>query len=399
MKACAGRSFRSAGNLSLLRLAQVVAAMLVIAASTLASEASASRYLTMGIFDDAQVLYGTPEQAFPLLKATNSKIVRVNLWWHGPGISVAKRRPKRAADPADPAYDWSTYDRTVQFAANYGMKTVFSIIGTPPWANGARGWNAAPTNAADLKAFAIAAAKRYSGTFVGPDGKALARVSSWIAWNEPNNPVFMRPQYVRSGSTWVIQSARDYARICNAIVDGIHSVGGGKVACGVTGPRGNNNPNTERASVSPIAFLQALKKAGARGFDAYAHHPYYGSPAETPSTKPPQGSRGQAPTAVTLANFSLLSRVITQLYGNVRIWITEYGYQTNPPDTVFGVSYADQAAYLKEAVAIARANPRIDMFLWFLIKDETSPKGWQSGLITAAGVKKPSFAAFVKASR
>jgi Family of unknown function (DUF5722) len=376
----------------------IAAAAVVVAASALAPGASASRYLKTGIFDDAQVLYGTPEQAFPLLKTTHSKLVRVNLWWAGPGISVATRRPKRAADPADPAYDWSTYDRTVRFASSYGMQAVFSIIGTPPWANAARGWNEAPTNAADLKAFSIAAATRYSGRYKGADGQILPRVSSWIAWNEPNNPVFMRPQYVRSGSTWVIQSAKDYARICNAIVQGIHSVKGGKVACGVTAPRGNNNPNSGRASVSPLAFLLALKKAGAKGFDAYAHHPYYGSPAETPATKPPQGSRGQAPTAVTLANLDVLSRALTKLYGNVRLWITEYGYQTNPPDKFFGVTYAKQAAYLTQAVAIARANPRIDMFLWFLLKDEVRADGWQSGLMTAAGVKKPSFQAFVKAS-
>ena len=381
------------------RAALVAAVTLVAAASFLASEASASRYLKTGIFDDAQVLYGTPEQTFPLLKATGSGLVRVNLWWAGPGISVAKRRPQRPADPADKAYDWSTYDRTATFAANSGLQVVFSIIGTPPWANRARGWNAAPTDAADLRAFSVAAATRYSGKYKGPDGNVLPRVGNWIAWNEPNNPVFMRPQYVRSGSTWVIQSAKDYARICNAIVAGIHSVKGGKVACGVTGPRGNNNPNSGRASVSPLAFLLALKKAGAKGFDAYAHHPYYGSPVETPSTPPPPGARGQAPTAVTLANLSLLTRSLTQLYGNVRLWITEYGYQTNPPDTLFGVSPAKQAAYLSQAVAIARANPRIDMFLWFLLKDEVRAAGWQSGLITANGAKKPSFAAFVKASR
>ena len=85
---------------------------------------------------------------------------------------------------------------------------------------------------------------------------------------------------------------------------------------------------------------------------------------------------------------------MTQLYGNKRIWITEYGYQTNPPDPIFGVSWAKQAAYLTQAFAIARKNPRIDMMLWFLLKDEPNLAGWQSGLITYSGVKKPSFAAF-----
>ena len=38
------------------------------------------------------------------------------------------------------------------------------------------------------------------------------------------------------------------------------------------------------------------------------------------------------------------------------------------------------------------------MFLWFLLRDEPSIAGWQSGLVTAAGKKKPSFAAFQKLS-
>ena len=75
---------------------------------------------------------------------------------------------------------------------------------------------------------------------------------------------------------------------------------------------------------------------------------------------------------MTLANLDVLTRSLTQLYGNVRLWITEYGYQTNPPDKFFGVSYAKQAAYLTQAVKIARANPHIDMFLWFLLKDESA---------------------------
>ncbi len=45
---------------------------------------------------------------------------------------------------------------------------------------------------------------------------------------------------------------------------------------------------------------------------------------------------------------------------------------------------------------IAKRNPRIDMFLWFLLRDERrlTDEGWQSGLLTAGGLKKPSFAAF-----
>ena len=137
-----------------------------------------------------------------------------------------------------------------------------------------------------------------------------------------------------------------------------------------------------------------MHAGGARGFDAYAHHPYYGSPVEGPLTPPPPGIHGNAPTAITLGNFSLLIREVTRLYGNKRIWITEYGYQTNPPDRAFGVTYARQALYLRQAYDYARKNPRIDMFLWFLLRDEARLSGWQSGLLTFGGKRKPAYTAF-----
>jgi hypothetical protein len=34
------------------------------------------------------------------------------------------------------------------------------------------------------------------------------------------------------------------------------------------------------------------------------------------------------------------------------------------------------------------------MFVWFLIKDERSLAGWQSGFFTASGARKPSYTAF-----
>jgi hypothetical protein len=195
----------------------------------------------------------------------------------------------------------------------------------------------------------------------------------------------------------VIQSAIDYAKICNAIYSGVHlSIAAGeRVACGGTAPRGNNNPNSLRPSLSPIAFLRAVKKAGLKTFDAWAHHPYNASATDQPTTKPVT-ENGAATNAVTLGNLNDLIKVVTQLYGNKRIWITEYGYQTNPPDSLLGVTYAQQAAYLTEAFAIAKKNPRIDMMLWFLLQDDPSIAGWQSGLLTKNGAKKPSFAAFMK---
>jgi hypothetical protein len=351
--------------------------------------------MQIGVYDEGQTIYDNSDTVFGLYRTLRVQVLRVNLYWGGK-LGVAKYRPFDASDPRDAGYDWSLYDRIANFAGSYGIKLLFSITGTPRWANGGGSSNRPPRDYNDLRDFAYAAAARYSGTYAGDDGKTLPAVRLWAAWNEPNNPAFLRPQFVRSGGKWVIQSAVTYAKICNAVYNGVHATlfKGEQVACGVTGPRGNNNPTSSRPSVSPIAFLVAAKKAGMKTFDAYAHNPYYGVPTETPTTRPPSTRSGQAPTAVTLANIDTLTKELTRLYGPRRLWITEYGYQTNPPDEQFGVSWTLQARYLTEAFAIARKNPRIDMMLWFLVRDEPDLSGWQSGLVTVDGKRKPAFNAF-----
>jgi hypothetical protein len=360
-------------------------AALAVALSSLSASA-ASSHLTIGIYDEGVTLYGKPSSVFPVFRSLHAKVIRLNLHWS----SVARRRPINALDPNDAAYNWSLYDRAVQSAARYSEQILFSIIDTPGWANGGAGKNRTPTNMSDLRSFALAAATRYGGNWTGTDGRRLPAVKLWAAWNEPNNPVFLQPQYRYVRGKWVIQSAIDYAKICEAVYAGVHAarVSADKVACGLTAPRGNNNPGEPRASVAPLTFLKAAHAAGLKHFDAWAHHPYYVSPSETPSSKP------NSSTAITLGNIQTLIDQVTRYYGLKPIWITEYGYQTNPPDTFFGVSWAKQASYLTQAFAIARKNPRIQLMLWFLLHDEPNLAGWQSGLETTTGKKKPAYAAF-----
>jgi hypothetical protein len=366
-----------------LRLLLVALAAALVCVPT----AGAARGMLIGLLDEA-ALYDEPESVFPLLEQARTQVLRVNLYWGG-RVGVATSRPTSATNPDDPAYDWELYDRTVNYAAQHRIRVLFSIYGTPRWANRGAGLNAPPTRIADLQNFAYAAARRYSGSWRATDGRTLPAVRHWLAWNEPNYPIGLKQQYRRVGGRWVIQSAVDYVKICTAIYNGVHRtlLRNTKVACGATGPRGNNQPTSSRPTVSPLAFMRALKSAGLRKFDAYAHHPYYGRRSESPTTRP-------ASTAVTLANIGLLTTELSRLWGPKRLWITEYGYQTNPPDRALGVSYRQQAAYMKQAFAIARKNPRIDMMLWFLLRDEPSLGGWQSGLMTRTGRKKPAFNTF-----
>jgi hypothetical protein len=375
------------------KLAAVAAAgvvALAVSVSTL-SASTTSKSMLVGIYDEGVTLYGQPASTFASFKSLHAQVLRLNLHW----AAIAQNKPINPNDPNDSAYNWGLDDQAVQNATKDGIQVLFSIIDTPGWANGGAGRTHVASNPADLRNFALAAATRYSGTWTATSGARLPAVHLWTAWNEPNNPVFLQPQYRYVGGKWVVQSAIDYTKICEAVYAGVHAAGvsGDRVACGLTAPRGNDNPGQSRASVSPLTFMRAAHAAGLRHFDAWAHHPYAVSPAESPSSKP------NSAKTVTLGNIQTLIDLVTRYYGAKPIWITEYGWQTNPPDRFFGVSWSKQSSYLTQAFAIARKNPRIQLMLWFLLRDEPNVSGWQSGLETVTGQKKPAYAAFQRLPR
>jgi hypothetical protein len=389
------------------RVALIVATLLAAAGVAVATSTSAASspstssasYRTLGsgmlvgFYDDAQV-YGRTAWAFRQLRSLRAGIIRITIDW----ATVARRRPANAANPADRAYNWAAVDAVVSQAAANKVRVLATIYGTPRWAGRAK--NRLPRRMKDLRLFAHAAARRYSGKYrvkrvENEPVRVLPAVRHWLAWNEPNNPIFLRPQWKRFRSGWRPQSAFDYAKICSAVWAGVHStrLRGEKVACGATGPRGNDAPRSSRPSTSPLVFLTWLRRAGLKRFDAYAHHPYYTNRLERPSTVP------RSKKTVTLGNIRVLIARLDALYGRKRLWITEYGYQTRPPDRFFGVRYSTQARYVHEAFAIARKTRRVEMLVWFLIRDERRLSGWQSGVLSVRGKRKPSFRAFQKLRR
>ena len=389
------------------RVALIVATLLAAAGVAVATSTSAASspstssasYRTLGsgmlvgFYDDAQV-YGRTAWAFRQLRSLRAGIIRITIDW----ATVARRRPANPANPADRAYNWAAVDAVVSQASANKVRVLATIYGTPRWAGRAK--NRLPRRMKDLRLFAHAAARRYSGKYrvkrvENEPVRVLPAVRHWLAWNEPNNPIFLRPQWKRFRSGWRPQSAFDYAKICSAVWAGVHStrLRGEKVACGATGPRGNDAPRSSRPSTSPLVFLTWLRRAGLKRFDAYAHHPYYTNRLERPSTVP------RSKKTVTLGNIRVLIARLDALYGRKRLWITEYGYQTRPPDRFFGVRYSTQARYVHEAFAIARKTRRVEMLVWFLIRDERRLSGWQSGVLSVRGKRKPSFRAFQKLRR
>ena len=150
----------------------------------------------------------------------------------------------------------------------------------------------------------------------------------------------------------------------------------------MTAPRGNTG------GLSPIAWIIGLHAAHAR-FDAYAHNPYPASPFETPFS-----GACKYCTTVTMASMPRLISTLDTYFGTKPIWLTEYGYQTNPPDRADGVSLATQARYVSEAGLRAYQLPQVTLLIQYLYRDEPDLAGWQSGFQTDVGTHKPAFNAF-----
>jgi hypothetical protein len=336
----------------------LIAAGIVAALMTAASPADASTHVRYGIQDDAWLEYGpgTLAQRLAKIDSLGVPLVRFTLHWD----VIAPRRPAHPTSPADPAYDWRLSDAVLNGLRAHGLTPVVTLLGTPPWANGGRAANYAPTRAADFGRFVRAAARRYSW------------VRYWLVWNEPNQQRWLRPS-----------SPKIYVqRLLNPAYAVIHSqIPGAKVGGGVTAPRAGTG------GVAPVTWILAMGAAGAH-LDAYAHHPYPSSPAETPFS----GGCERCLT-ITMATLQRLVTTVTRVFGPKRIWLTEYGYQTKPPDP-FGVSLAKQAAFIGQAALRAYEAPRVDMLIQYLYRDEPTLARFQSGLLFLNNRVKPSLRAF-----
>jgi hypothetical protein len=327
---------------------------------TATPHASAASGVKFGLTDDAWLTHGsgTLDSRLAKLDALGVRVVRYTLRWD----QIAPTRPAAPTDPADTAYDWSSADPVLDGLRQHGIEVVLQLVGTPAWANGGKAPNYVPTSSASFGAFASAAAHQYPW------------VRRWVIWNEPNQVRWLRP------TTAPIYTVR----LLNPAYAAIHAtISGAQVGGGGTAPRGATG------GVSPLAWLAGMHAAHAR-LDAYAHNPYPLDPKrETPLT----GGCARC-TTVTMATIGRLVSLLGRDYPRARIWLTEYGYQSNPPDRLLGVPLALQARYVGEGAYAAYRTPKVDLLIHFLYRDEPSIDRFQSGLVTLTNAAKPAYAAY-----
>lgn len=95
-----------------------------------------------------------------------------------------------------------------------------------------------------------------------------------------------------------------------------------------------------------------------------------------------------------MATIDKLVGLVARSWPRARIWLTEYGYQSNPPDRLLGVPLALQAQYVGEGAYAVYKTPRVDLLIHFLYRDEPQIARFQSGLVTLTNAQKPAHAAF-----
>jgi hypothetical protein len=359
----------------------LLAALLAALALVLPASALGADRLWIGFQDDPSFRWRDDRHdVLDLAQAANANIVRTTVYWS----RVAPQRPASPANPFDKGYRFADLDEMVRESTLRGMEVMLTIWGTPAWANGGKGQNYAPTKPSDLTAFAKALARRYSGRYAG-----YPLVRFYTVWNESNLGQFLSPQYDSAGQP---VGPAIYATIYRAAYGGIKA-GNPRAIVGIgeTSARGRDRYLGRKGvqeTESPGKFAELLsQQRPALRFDAWSHHPY---PTE-PSLPPTQNVRWPN---VTLSQLSRFGAALDQWFhrSNIPIWITEYGYETKPAEP-HGVTVAQQAAYARTAISIAREDPRVTMFIWFILRDDPT-SAWQSGLLYRDGEEKPAYGVF-----
>ncbi len=382
----------------------------LLACSMLAGSAGAVQALAsqgqINYFEASALLLksNTRHHTLEQLEHLGVKALRVELKWSevAPAPTSATEPSFDAANPVSD-YDWGAYATLLAEVKQLGWPVLLTVTGPAPrWAtsNHQAPYTTRP-NPEDFEAFMTAVAREFG-----------SEVSTYAIWNEPNEPVFLMPQWTAKGTP---ASGRIYRGLYQAGYAGLQAAGltHPRVLFGETAPAGYDtiNQRSEGAGalhhpVAPLAFMrEALclnakyKKAGSCSelqMSGYAHHAYT-LPAG-PFYVPSQRDDVMIGVLSRLSNALNLAARAHAIPGGVPIYLTEFGVQSFP-NKYLGVSLAQQAEYDAIDERIAYGNPRVVAFSQYLLKDDpvggSEPEAsFQTGLETVNGTPKPLYYAW-----
>ena len=422
-------------------LAPLVVLVALASAAALPAAARANDSQLSIMMDDDHLLYrgdAVRDDTLRRMQALGVDYVRVSVLWNVVAQDAKKGRKRAKQFRGDkpgtyPAGNWDRYDRLVRAANRIGIRLYFNVTGPGPrFAMGK-----APKGTKKYKdtwypktgewfKFVKAVGLRYSGLYrdENDSGAVLPRIGFWSVYNEPNQPGWLMPQW-KKGIAWAPVLYRDLWYYGRAALDAT----GHKddtVLIGETAPLGNSNRN-DGSPIYPKRFIReflcldaknrpytgaaakkrrcgTLDKIGELRYAAWAHHPYTKKLAPT--------KRSGDKDAITMANVGELGGLLDiakakgrKLPAQTFTAMTEFGYETNPPDKFSGVSLAKQAEYITEGDHLAFLDKQVVANTQFLLRDvpeirkfKKSDKRryftYQSGLYFTNGKAKPSAIAY-----
>jgi hypothetical protein len=381
---------RRSPSLAMKRLT-IAIAMLVAAAP--AAHASSGQLLIMQ--DDAQ-LRSAPGTTAAEFAGYGTDVVKINLYWDE--VAPQGRSKPSGFDGANPgSYNWGSYDAAVQAVLAQGLRPYISLGGhAPDWATrrgGRRGTNR--PDPGEFRQFAQAA------------GQHFPEVDIWSIWNEPNLYSWLSPQR----SKGIPLSPSIYRGLYLAGYRGLKDGGhlGDTFLLGELMPRAGKSPK----KVRPLEFLREMacldrnyrqirgkaarkrncRKVGRFPVSGIAYHPY--TPPDGPHVREGTDDAAIGQLGRLRATIDALARR-GKLPRRLPIWITEFGYQTNPPDRVFGSKLRRAASFMDESEWIAFRNPRVATYSQYTLFDDPPGAGsgplrwstWQAGIYYRNGRKK-----------
>jgi hypothetical protein len=417
--------------------------------------------------DDAMLLHGGDQgvkDAMARLRDLGVDRVRLTAGWSviAPQPDAPQRPDFDDTDPATyPADAWANLDRAVREAHAAGLAVMIDIaFWAPRWATHddpkATGRLRTDIDPDAYARFAAAVARRYAGGYTAPrpandapppahqsapdhdllggllgpkreqprppeakpdpGAEPLPAADVFTIWNEPNHPGFVMPQWERRDGAWWPHSADVYRAMVRAAYPAIKAAApNSTVLIGATSSGGASEAG--RSGVTPLRFIRALACVDARwrpimtgscaGYttlpgDGWSHHPY--SLRTAPEAQPLDGDKlPVASTPRLLAALRTLVREGRLAPGAAQLWLTEYGYETNPPDPQAPFSPEEQAGVLARAERLGTADPAVRSWPQFLLRDRPSGAAgprmrvagdWQTGLEDEHGNPKPAYATF-----
>jgi hypothetical protein len=345
----------------------LVLVSLLAGALGLSATGLAARPLQTALLDPVAFTGSEAEVAFAHAKSAGTTAVRLQLIWR---VTAPPRRPKKfmPTDPADNAYQFGYLDEQLELAQSSGLEPIVYIETAPRWARVKNHGFLRPDPAA-FGQFALAAARRYNGTFRG-----LPRVRYWQVWNEPNKA---GPKLKTTAHDW-------YREMVESMAAAVHTVHPDNVVIA-----GGLAPFGRTTVVAPLEFMRRLlcMSKGATPkptcslktpFEIWSTHPYTTGGPTHKAARPNDVSLGDLPEMKALLDAAVRAHHVRSR-GRVRFWVTEFTWDSKPPDPK-GVPMALHARWVSEAL-YRMWSAGVSLCVWFRLDDD--PLGdtpYQSGL-------------------